>query len=88
MNGRTPAIPAYIAPEEKNAPVGYTRQIPVVFATNDNYAPYTGVAIASILHNASPENYYRIYISCIPDLPAERFNDWREWDRTTPPCAA
>lgn len=62
MNGRTPAIPAYIAPEEKNAPVGYTRQIPVVFATNDNYAPYTGVAIASILHNASPENYYRIYI--------------------------
>ncbi len=55
-------IPPYIAPEETTAPFGYTRQIPVVFATNDNYAPYTATAIASILCSASPENYYRIYI--------------------------
>lgn len=62
MNEVERNIPPYIAPEETTAPFGYTRQIPVVFATNDNYAPYTGTAIASILCSASPENYYRIYI--------------------------
>jgi lipopolysaccharide biosynthesis glycosyltransferase len=36
--------------------------VPVVFATNDNYAPYAGVAIQSILCHADPAKEYRIYI--------------------------
>ena len=35
---------------------------PIVFATDDNYAPYAGVAIRSIISNADPRNTYRIFI--------------------------
>lgn len=41
---------------------GYTKVVPVVFAADDNYAVYSGVAIQSILTNASPDCFYRIYI--------------------------
>lgn len=36
--------------------------VPVVFATNDKFAPYAGVAIQSILCHADPAKEYRIYI--------------------------
>lgn len=52
----------YINEVESVIPEGYNRLIPVVFATDDSYAPYCSVAIASIIQNASPVNYYRIYI--------------------------
>ena len=38
------------------------RLIPVVFATNENYAPYAGVAIQSLIENADPEAYYQVYV--------------------------
>lgn len=37
-------------------------KIPVVFATNENYAPYAGVAITSLIENASEKFFYDIYI--------------------------
>ena len=36
--------------------------VPVVFAANDRYAPYAGVAIQSILCHADPGKEYRIYV--------------------------
>lgn len=36
--------------------------VPVVFATNDNYAPYLSVAISSLLANASEDVFYDIYV--------------------------
>lgn len=36
--------------------------IPVVFACNENYAPYLSVALASLIHNASPQYNYALYI--------------------------
>ena len=36
--------------------------VPVVFATNDKFAPYAGVAIQSILCHADPAREYRIYV--------------------------
>ena len=36
--------------------------IPVVFATNDNYAPYLGVTIASIIEHTSAKNVYDLYV--------------------------
>lgn len=36
--------------------------VPVVFATNDRYVPYAGVAIQSILCHADPAMEYRIYV--------------------------
>ena len=38
------------------------KDIPIVLAADDNYAPYAGVAVYSILQNASEDNYYRIYV--------------------------
>lgn len=49
-------------PRDAVVPDGFQKVIPIVFATNDKYAPYVGVAIESILQNASPDNYYRIYV--------------------------
>ena len=46
----------------KKADEGPEHIIPIVFATNDGYAPYAGVAIESIIANASPRNDYRIYV--------------------------
>ena len=36
--------------------------IPVVFAANDRYTPYTAVAISSLIFNCSPNFTYRIYV--------------------------
>ncbi|MBR1640650.1 MAG: glycosyltransferase family 8 protein [Treponema sp.] len=38
------------------------KEIPVCFATDDNYVPFLAVAIASLLDNASKENFYRIFV--------------------------
>lgn len=36
--------------------------IPIFFAVNDNYAPYLGVALKSMLDNASKKYQYKIYV--------------------------
>lgn len=43
-------------------PEGFKKVTPIVFATNDKYSLYAGVAIQSILENADPNVFYRIYI--------------------------
>ena len=40
----------------------YKQHIPICFATDDNYVPFLTVALASLLDNASKENFYNIYI--------------------------
>ncbi len=37
-------------------------EIPVFFAVNDNYAPYLGVALDSMLDNASRNYFYKVYV--------------------------
>jgi lipopolysaccharide biosynthesis glycosyltransferase len=39
-----------------------TNTIPIVFSSSDNYAPYLGVCIKSLIEHSSPENYYEIFI--------------------------
>lgn len=39
-----------------------TNVIPIIFATDDNYTPYLGVALASMLKNASKDYLYKIYV--------------------------
>jgi lipopolysaccharide biosynthesis glycosyltransferase len=36
--------------------------IPIVFASNERFIPYTAAAVQSIMENAAPPNQYRIYI--------------------------
>lgn len=36
--------------------------VPIFFATDDNYIPFVGVAIKSLLDNASKDNFYNIHI--------------------------
>lgn len=43
-------------------PLGFDKIVPIVFATNNKYAPYAVVAIQSILENANKDNFYRIYV--------------------------
>ncbi len=38
------------------------KEIPICFATDDNYVPFLAIAIASLLDNASKENFYRIFV--------------------------
>lgn len=38
------------------------KKIPIVFATDINYAPYVGVTISSLIENASNKYYYDIYV--------------------------
>ena len=40
----------------------YEHLFPIVFAANDTFAPYAGVAIQSVILNANPRNLYRIYV--------------------------
>ena len=40
----------------------FKQQIPICFATDDNYVPFLTVALASLLDNASKENFYKIYV--------------------------
>ncbi len=43
-------------------PLNNQKIIPVVFATNENYAPYAGVTISSLVANSSKEYFYDIYV--------------------------
>ena len=53
----------YLAdPADAEVPVGFESVIPVVFACNENYAPYAGVAIQSVLENTGPGRFYRVYV--------------------------
>lgn len=36
--------------------------IPIVFATNENYAPYAGVCIESIIKNSSKDFFYKVFV--------------------------
>ena len=38
------------------------KTIPVFFATDDNYIPYLGVTLKSMMANASKEYFYDIYV--------------------------
>lgn len=38
------------------------KEIPLVFAVDDNYAPFLSVAIRSVIDNASTEFFYKIFI--------------------------
>lgn len=40
----------------------YNQKIPICFATDDNYVPFLTVALASMLENASKNNFYMIYV--------------------------
>lgn len=40
----------------------YNQKIPICFATDDNYVPFLTVALASMLENASKDNFYMIYV--------------------------
>lgn len=42
--------------------VGTANSATIVFSTNDAYAPYLSVAIASVICHASQDNFYEIYI--------------------------
>ena len=46
----------------KQEKIKFKQEIPIVFATDDNYAPFLGVALRSILETGSKDNYHRIYI--------------------------
>lgn len=43
-------------------PVSKRPVIPVIFSVDDNYAPYLGVCLMSLIHHASPKNYYDIWV--------------------------
>lgn len=47
---------------EKISPAFSQNNIPVVFATDNNYVPFLSVAIASLIANGSPDNNYDIII--------------------------
>ncbi len=38
------------------------KEIPICFATDDNYVPFLSIAIASLLDNSSKDNFYRIFV--------------------------
>ncbi len=42
--------------------VKHQKEIPIVFAIDENYAPYLCVTLQSILDNASRKNFYKIHI--------------------------
>ena len=51
-----------VDPADAEVPVGFESVVPVVFACNEKYAPYAGVAIQSVLENAGPGHFYRVYV--------------------------
>jgi len=48
--------------ENNNLYESKTNEIPIFFASDDNYVPFLAVSIKSMLENASKEYYYNIYI--------------------------
>ena len=67
------------------------REIPIFFASDNNYAPFLAVAMRSLLENASNESIYRIYVlyvdlsrdnieklkKSVVDSPVEYFLEFR-----------
>lgn len=54
---------AYFAdPADLKVPEGFDCVVPIAFACNENYAPYAGVAIQSVLESARPGQFYRVYV--------------------------
>ncbi len=51
-----------VDPADTEVPAGFGRVVPVVLACNEKYAPYAGVAIQSVLENAGPGRFYRVYV--------------------------
>ncbi len=47
---------------DAEVPAGYTKLIPIVFAADDNFSIFVGVAINSILCFANPNYFYRVYV--------------------------
>ena len=39
-----------------------TKEIPICFATDDNYIPFLAIAVSSLLDNASKDKFYRIFV--------------------------
>lgn len=56
------------------------KEIPICFATDDNYVPFLSVAIASLLDNSLAENYYRIFV-LITQLKAENINKIKKLEK-------
>jgi len=44
------------------------KEIPVFFAVDNNYAPFLGVTLQSLISNASPEYRYSIYVLTTKDI--------------------
>ena len=40
----------------------FNNEVSCVFASDDNFAPYLGTAIKSLIENSTKENNYGIYI--------------------------
>ena len=40
----------------------FKKEIPIFFATDDNYAPFLAVALKSLLENASKDYFYKVYV--------------------------
>ena len=38
------------------------KEIPICFATDDNYVPFLAIAVTSLLDNANKDNFYRIFV--------------------------
>ena len=51
-----------VDPTDTETPAGFESVVPVVFACNEKYAPYAGVAIQSVLENTGPGRFYRVYV--------------------------
>ena len=51
-----------VNPIDRNVYKQYESVIPVVFATNDNYACFAGVAVESLKRKMNSHNYYKVYV--------------------------
>lgn len=56
------------------------KKVPIVFSTDDNYAPFCGVAVYSLLKNSNHNTFYDIYIidGGISKINKTRFNELHE----------
>ena len=58
----SPETGYYVDPADAEAPARFESVIPLVFACNENYAPYASVAIQSVLENVGAGRFYRVYV--------------------------
>lgn len=54
------------------------KTIPIFFATDDNYVPFAGVAIKSLLENASKDYFYNIHILTDDGIPQKSIDMLKE----------